>query len=75
MPRKRAPDGPTKHYNTLPQEMVKQEAFLHANPPKGLLKSGSKNIRQVQKLALSKKFTFFVQFSWNSVKMITSWGD
>ena len=35
MPRKRAPDGPSKHYNTLPQEMVKQEAFLHANPPKG----------------------------------------
>ena len=36
MPRKRAPDGPTKHYSTLPQEAVKNEAFLHANPPKGL---------------------------------------
>ena len=35
MPRKRAPDGPTKHYSTLPQEAVKNEAFLHANPPKG----------------------------------------
>ena len=39
MPRKRAPDGPTKHYNTLPAEMVKNEAFLHANPPKGTFKS------------------------------------
>ena len=44
-------------------------------PPLKYIKSGSKKIRQVQKMAISKKFTFFVLSSWNSVKMITSWGE
>ena len=39
------------------------------------VKSGSKKIRQVQKLAISKTSTFFVLSSWNLVKMIASWGD
>ena len=33
-----------------------------------------KNMRQVQKLAISKKFIFFVLHSWNLVKMISSKG-
>ena len=40
-----------------------------------ILKSESKKRAHVQKLAISKKSTFFVQSSWNLVKMITSCGN
>ena len=40
---------------------------------KSYLKSGSKKIRHVQKLTIDKKSTFFVQSSWNLVKIIKSW--
>ena len=35
----------------------------------------SKKNKHTQKLAISKKSKTFVQFSWNLVKMITSWGN
>ena len=34
MPRKREPEGMPKRFNTLPSDMVKQDAYLHSNPPK-----------------------------------------
>ena len=42
---------------------------------KSFLKSESKKRAHVQKLAISKKSTFFVQSSWNLVKIITSCGN
>ena len=39
------------------------------------LKSGEEKTRHVQKLAHSKKLTFFVLSSWNLVEMVTKWGD
>ena len=39
------------------------------------IKSGSKKMRQAQKLAINKKSTFFVLSSWNLVKIINSWGN
>ena len=38
MPRKREPEGRPKMFNTLPSDIAKQEAYLHANPPKGIKK-------------------------------------
>ena len=32
-------------------------------------------MRHVQKLAISKKFTIFVQSSWHLVKVIATWGN
>ena len=39
------------------------------------IKVWTKNMRCIQKLAISKKSTIFVLFSWNFVKMITTWDD
>ena len=35
MPRKREPEGRPKMFNELPADIVKKEAYLHSNPPKG----------------------------------------
>ena len=35
MPRKREPEGRPKMFNELPSDIVKKEAYLHSNPPKG----------------------------------------
>ena len=51
----------SEHYN------IKQD---EAN-----LKSEQEKTAQVQKLAIIKKSTIFVQSFWNLVKMITSWGN
>ena len=40
-----------------------------------IMKSESKKMRHVKKLAISKKSTFFALSSWDFVKMITSWDD
>ena len=37
MPRKRGPEGKPKHYAVPPEQMVKQDHFVHSNPPKGKL--------------------------------------
>jgi hypothetical protein len=37
MPRKRGPEGKPKHYAVPPEQLVKQEHFVHSNPPKGLI--------------------------------------
>jgi hypothetical protein len=29
------PEGKPKHYAVPPEQMIKQEAFVHSNPPKG----------------------------------------
>ena len=42
MPRKREPEGRPKMFNTLPSDIAKQEAYLHANPPKGIKKNRQK---------------------------------
>jgi hypothetical protein len=35
MPRKRGPEGKPKHYAVPPEQMVKQDHFVHSNPPRG----------------------------------------
>lgn len=29
-------EGKPKHYAVPPEQMIKQEAFVHSNPPKGM---------------------------------------
>ena len=55
--------------------MVEIRNFNNKNPSQEDLKSGSKKTRHIQKLAISKKSTFFVQSSWKFVKMIISKGN
>jgi hypothetical protein len=64
MPRKRGPEGKPKHYAVPPEQLAKQDQFVHSNPPKGrLMDNSGKGLQSFLLLAL--KINQFSSTSFN----------